>query len=476
MEIKKLKKNILVSLAGLTLLSVGLVQNNNVQAATVRTGRNAYLSHNAYIYNAKGKKLSSGSVKSGTSFKVLAVKKIRGKKYVQIDKNEYIKLTNFSKNSNKTSADASTVLVGKNSYVYNAKGQRVGKKMVKHGKVVPILSTVTIKGKKYVQIGRNQFIRFNNVDRDAGADNSTTSVTKTNSGTTTTTSDKKNNNPATPITNGQSAAPVNNGTSSATSETASGNSSASSDATTSDQSDDDSDEDGTLLCLHNSYMYDKNGNRILGAFAIKDRKYEVATNDKGKIVFNIDGKLYYQIPTWDGEEREDIKEFITVSAFEKSGKDQKFNPASVEKLFQFGKWVSGNNIRFLGFPGDSASLIYFYSSEDKCKAYDKAYNIANRVASSKWSSNSDIEIAKENLEKAIRDLDGKPVTINGYSGDKFTLTQDQQNRVLIAAKRYLHEEDIQLSKDTMTIYYAQGDTPSAIETARFIKFVIPKYH
>lgn len=37
MEIKKLKKNILVSLAGLTLLSVGLVQNNNVQAATVRT-------------------------------------------------------------------------------------------------------------------------------------------------------------------------------------------------------------------------------------------------------------------------------------------------------------------------------------------------------------------------------------------------------------------------------------------------------
>ena len=135
MEIKKLKKNILVSLAGLALLSVGLVQNNNVKAATVRTGRNAYLSHNAYIYNAKGKKLSSGSVKSGTSFKVLAVKKIRGKKYVQIDKNEYIKLTNFSKNSNKTSADASTVLVGKNSYVYNAKGQRVGKKMVKHGKV-----------------------------------------------------------------------------------------------------------------------------------------------------------------------------------------------------------------------------------------------------------------------------------------------------------------------------------------------------
>ena len=68
------------------------------------------------------------------------------------------------------------------------------------------------------------------------------------------------------------------------------------------------------------------------------------------------------------------------------------------------------------------------------------------------------------------------MTLNGYSADKFTLTQDQQNRVLIAAKRYLHEEDIQLSKDTMTIYYAQGDTPSAIETARFIKFVIPKYH
>ena len=46
----------------------------------------------------------------------------------------------------------------------------------------------------------------------------------------------------------------------------------------------------------------------------------------------------------------------------------------------------------------------------------------------------------------------------------------------MAAKRYLHKDDIQLSKDTMTIYYAQGDTPSAIETARFIEFVIPQSH
>lgn len=469
MEIKKLKKNILVSLAGLALLSVGLVQNNNVQAATVRTGRNAYLSHNAYIYNAKGQKLSSDSVKNGTSFKVLAIKKIHGKKYIQIGKNEFIKMSNFTKSSTKTSADASTVLVGKNSYVYNAKGRRVGKKMVKHGKVVPILSTVTIKGKKYVQIGRNQFIRFNNVDWDTGADNATSSVTK-NTSNDNITGDKKSNTPATPVTNGQSTAPVNNGTSSAT-----GNSST--DDTTSNQSDDsDDEEDADLLCLHNSYMYDENGNRILGAFAIKDRKYEVAINDKGKIVSNIHGKPYYQIATWDGEEPEDTKEYIPVSAFENSGKDQTFSPASVEKLYQFGKWVNGNNLHFLGFSGNYASLIYYYSSEDKCKAYDKAYNIANRVASSKWSSESDIKIAKKNLENAITDLDGKPVTINGYSGEKFTLTPDQQKSVLNAAKRYLHKNDIQLSKDTMTIYYAQGDAPSAIETARFIKFVIPKYH
>ncbi len=68
------------------------------------------------------------------------------------------------------------------------------------------------------------------------------------------------------------------------------------------------------------------------------------------------------------------------------------------------------------------------------------------------------------------------MTINVYSGDKFTLNQDQQTSVLNAAKRYLHKDDIQLSKDTMTIYYAQGDTPSAIETARFIEFVIPQSH
>ncbi len=455
MEIKKLKKNILVSLAGLTLLSVGLVQNNNVQAATVRTGRNAYLSHNAYIYNAKGQKLSSGSAKNGTSFKVLAIKKIHGKKYVQIGKNEFIKLSNFTKNNGKSSADASTILVGKNSYVYNAKGHRVGKKMVKHGKVVPILNTVTIKGKKYVQIGHNQFIRFNNVDWNndqTNASSSNSNVTKSTSNNTAATNNKHNGTPTTSTNNGQNTSPVNSGTSSSTtSGTTSGASSANN--TTANQSDDSDDDSYPSTSLHNSYVFDAKGNRILGFFVIKGKHYEI--NNKVK----ISGHEFYEVQLWNGDDS--VTGYVPTLAFEKDGKDQDFNSTTIKRLLEFKDYLSRLSVD---------NLVIMYSPKDKVETYYKANRTAWDVANQRWSSEEDIREAKLQLQKAMADLHGKPITVKG-SPDNFNLTEDEKTKIINLANDYLHTDNASFSDDLKTIYYANTNgMPSSIPTSVFIRF------
>lgn len=99
-----MKKNILIGLATAALLSVGagtVSVNNNVnengvvQAAT----KTKKLTHNAYVYNSKGKRIKKAkTLKKGTKVKVYGYKTIKGKKYAHIGKNKYVKAANFAKN------------------------------------------------------------------------------------------------------------------------------------------------------------------------------------------------------------------------------------------------------------------------------------------------------------------------------------------------------------------------------------------
>lgn len=95
-----MKKRLLVSLSAAAVLSVSSVAlvNNNVentptvvQAATYKKK----LTKNAYIYNAKGKRVGKKVLKKGKLVKILGRKTIKGKKYYKIGKNKYVRTANF---------------------------------------------------------------------------------------------------------------------------------------------------------------------------------------------------------------------------------------------------------------------------------------------------------------------------------------------------------------------------------------------
>lgn len=159
-----MKKSLLV-LTGATLLSLGcvgveeMVNANPAQAAIVK-GQNAKLSRNAYVYNSKGHRIKFPTLEKGEDLLIVGTKKINGKKYVAIGKNQYVKANNFEKDTPKA---GSTVRLTHNAYIYNAKGKRVGKKILKQGEKINFIDIVTINGQRYSKIGKNKFVKNSNV-------------------------------------------------------------------------------------------------------------------------------------------------------------------------------------------------------------------------------------------------------------------------------------------------------------------------
>lgn len=49
-----------------------------------------------------------------------------------------------------------------NAYVYKVNGKRTNQRILKKGKYIKTISSKTIKGKKYLKIGKNQYVKFVN--------------------------------------------------------------------------------------------------------------------------------------------------------------------------------------------------------------------------------------------------------------------------------------------------------------------------
>ena len=97
------KKNILTIATTTMLLSVGTiveVSNNNFSTVVEAQTTVKKLTHNAYVYNAKGKKTKI-ILKKGKKLKITSYKTIKGKKYAKIGKNKFIVASNFLKSSTK---------------------------------------------------------------------------------------------------------------------------------------------------------------------------------------------------------------------------------------------------------------------------------------------------------------------------------------------------------------------------------------
>lgn len=123
------------------------------------------LTHNAYAYTYNGKSANAKLYKKGSKVKVIGSIKLKGKKYNIISGNVYINASNFAKRrSRNVLGDGYETQLLHNSYVYNAKGQRIkGTKLRKGHSVTCYGNPIRIHGKKYVQIGNGQFVRSSNV-------------------------------------------------------------------------------------------------------------------------------------------------------------------------------------------------------------------------------------------------------------------------------------------------------------------------
>lgn len=199
-----MKKNVLVSLSVATLLSVGAVgvneingvaNNTNVVQAAVKNGK---LTHNAYIYKSNGNRYGKKVLKKGKTVKILGTKKIYGKKYYRIGKNQYVKVANFAKKTSKANTASGQYYLTHNAYVYNAEGKRIkGTDTLKKNHVFTVVGVKTINGKDYLSLGNGQYVKAANAQSTSaeGANNQVNNnATDTAVGNTTDKSTSNSNN------------------------------------------------------------------------------------------------------------------------------------------------------------------------------------------------------------------------------------------------------------------------------------------
>ncbi|WEV70361.1 SLAP domain-containing protein [Lactobacillus sp. ESL0785] len=119
------------------------------------TTTNVTLKHNAYLYNAEGKRTNKVVLKAGSVVATHGTTTINGSKYYIIQNGKYyIAVENVISTQRK---------LKHNAYVYNKYGERTNKRLLKIGRVIRTYgSTVSIHGKSYYIIGKNQFIKAAN--------------------------------------------------------------------------------------------------------------------------------------------------------------------------------------------------------------------------------------------------------------------------------------------------------------------------
>ena len=187
------------------------------------------LTHNAYAYTYNGKSANAKLYKKGSKVKVIGSIKLKGKKYNIISGNVYINASNFAKRrSRNVLGDGYETQLLHNSYVYNAKGQRIkGTKLRKGHSVTCYGNPIRIHGKKYVQIGNGQFVRSSNVLLSYNGPTGSDSLNHTHhnaSSNTSSTTKQINSNSSNSTTNNGSNSSSNQSNSSSTSSTNKGNS------------------------------------------------------------------------------------------------------------------------------------------------------------------------------------------------------------------------------------------------------------
>ena len=112
------------------------------------------LMHDAYTYDAQGKRTNAALKTAGTVVTVAQEKVINGKKYLQIGKNEYVVASNIV---------GSKRVLTHNAYIYDTTGIRIGTSKLLKGKSVRTYGgRVNINGNKYYPTDTNRFVKAAN--------------------------------------------------------------------------------------------------------------------------------------------------------------------------------------------------------------------------------------------------------------------------------------------------------------------------
>ena len=467
-----MNRNILITISGAALLSFGLltgVTNNNEVSAAVQVGQSNRLERNAYIYNSQGRRTKKNVWKHGKKVLVLGTKTIKGKKYARIGRNQYIRLTNFKKYN---TSSKPTALLKHNAYVFDENGRRIKVASLKKNKIVTILGTRYIKGKKYYQIAKNRFIKAanattsianevnnsrNDLNQKSTANNTnTTTVINNNS---TSVNSNVDNNAVTGVTNTVNGSTVSSNVTSSSTVSANSNTNSS---TTSEKSTDikNNDTDGNssdlekgLKVLHTSYIFDKAGKHILGSFVIKGSMVDV------KNATLINGKQYYGLV---GDDDDSITGYVPATAFDKNATGLKVT-VSDKSFIQYKKDIDQLS------SGIFNSFAYDLSSPAKKNAYRAAYSAAYEVGNFKYSTVEDMEAAKANLKQAIKDLDGKPVVVEG-TYDNYILTSTQKSQILALVNKEYNVTDARFDPDGKYVIYTQDAQRKTTDIRPFIRF------
>ena len=467
-----MNRNILITISGAALLSFGLltgVTNNNEVSAAVQVGQSNRLERNAYIYNSQGRRTKKNVWKHGKKVLVLGTKTIKGKKYARIGRNQYIRLTNFKKYN---TSSKPTALLKHNAYVFDENGRRIKVASLKKNKIVTILGTRYIKGKKYYQIAKNRFIKAanattsivnevnnsrNDLNQKSAANNTnTTTVINNNS---TSVNSNVDNNAVTGVTNTVNGSTVSSNVTSSSTVSANSNTNSS---TTSEKSTDikNNDTDGNssdlekeLKVLHTSYVFDKAGKHILGSFVIKGSMVDV------KNATLINGKQYYGLV---GDDDDSITGYVPATAFDKNATGLKVT-VSDKSFIQYKKDIDQLS------SGIFNSSAYDLSSPAKKNAYRAAYSAAYEVGNFKYSTVEDMEAAKANLKQAIKDLDGKPVVVEG-TYDNYILTSTQKSQILALVNKEYNVTDARFDPDGKYVIYTQDAQRKTTDIRPFIRF------
>ena len=107
------------------------------------------------VYDQNGSPIKGFTLEPGLTIETYGVETINNQKFYKLGQNIFANATDIEGNKKK---------IVRNSYVYNKKGKRVRKLLVKKGKAVRVYGNpIKIKKKLYYVIDKNQYIKVNNI-------------------------------------------------------------------------------------------------------------------------------------------------------------------------------------------------------------------------------------------------------------------------------------------------------------------------